>query len=139
MDILTINTLHGPVVICPIRAEDAAAYRELRLEALRTHPEAFGADYEESQARPIERWQQQVRDDAGSDMSIIYVAEAGGALVGMIGIYRDSGAKMWHRATIWGVYLRPAWRGAGVIDALIAACIGWASERELRQLRTSCR
>jgi ribosomal protein S18 acetylase RimI-like enzyme len=127
-----IDTPRGLVTIRPTREDDTVVYRELRLEALRTHPEAFGADYEESLGRPIERWQQNVRDGAGTELGITYVAEAAGALVGITGIYRDSGAKMQHRATIWGVYVRADWRGAGIADALIAACIDWARGRGLR-------
>jgi RimJ/RimL family protein N-acetyltransferase len=132
-----IDTPRGPVTIRPTREADAAAYRELRLEALRTHPEAFGADHAESLARPIERWQQNVRDGAGSDLGVTYVAEAGGALAGMTGIYRDSGIKMRHRATIWGVYVRPEWRGAGIADVLIEACVGWARDLGLRLVTLS--
>jgi RimJ/RimL family protein N-acetyltransferase len=128
----TIDTPRGPITIRPTREDDTTAFRELRLEALRAHPEAFGADYEESLTRPIERWRQNVRDGAGTELGITYVAEAGGALIGMTGIYRGSGAKMRHRATIWGVYVRPDWRGAGIADALIGACVGWASGQQLR-------
>jgi RimJ/RimL family protein N-acetyltransferase len=130
--ISTIDTPRGPISIRPTREEDAAAYRDLRLEALRTHPEAFGGSYEEGLARPIERWQQNVRDGAGTDLGITYVAEAGGALVGMTGIYRDDSTKMGHRATIWGVYVRPEWRGANIADGLIGACVSWAREKQLR-------
>ncbi|HET9224887.1 MAG TPA: GNAT family protein [Roseiflexaceae bacterium] len=133
----TIDTPRGPITIRPTREEDTAAYRELRLEALLTHPEAFGATYEESLARPIERWQQNVRDGAGTDLAITYVAEAAGTLVGTTGIYRDSSAKMGHRATIWGVYVRPEWRGAGIADALIGACVSWARQQRLRLVTLS--
>ena len=135
--ISTIDTPRGSIAIRPTREEDVAAYRELRLEALRTHPEAFGATYEENLARPIERWQQNVRDGAGTDLGITYVAEAAGALAGMTGIYRDNSAKMGHRATIWGVYMRPGWRGAGIADALIGACVSWAHQQRLRLVTLS--
>jgi RimJ/RimL family protein N-acetyltransferase len=134
---IELQTPHGSVTIRPTREEDAEAYRELRLEALRTHPEAFGADYAESLARPNERWQQNVRDGAGGELGILYVAEAGGVLVGMTGVYRDSGAKMRHTGIIWGVYVRPAWRGASIADALIGACMGWAHELEVRLVKLS--
>jgi GNAT superfamily N-acetyltransferase len=133
----TIDTPRGPVTIRPTREDDTIAYRELRLEALRTHPEAFGADYAESLARPIERWQQNVRDGAGADLGVTYVAEAGGALAGMTGIYRDSGLKMRHCGNIWGVYVRPEWRGSGVADALIEACVAWARDKNLRHAKLS--
>ncbi|MFL5800523.1 MAG: hypothetical protein ACJ8CR_02140, partial [Roseiflexaceae bacterium] len=95
---IDLQTASGPVSIRPTRDPDAAAYRELRLEALRTHPEAFGADYAASLARPIEHWQERVRGGAGGDLGILYVAEVGGALAGMTGIYRDEGVKMRHSA-----------------------------------------
>jgi RimJ/RimL family protein N-acetyltransferase len=132
-----LQTPRGPVGIRPTRAEDAEAYRELRLEALRTHPEAFGEAHAASLARPPERWQQIVRDGAGGDLSILYVAEAGRALVGMTGIYRLEGAKMRHSANLWGVYVQPVWRGAGLADALIGACVGWARKLGLRLVKLS--
>lgn len=33
--------------------EDAALYRTIRLEALRSHPEAFGSSYEEELEYPL--------------------------------------------------------------------------------------
>jgi RimJ/RimL family protein N-acetyltransferase len=134
---IELQTASGPVSIRPTGDPDVAAYRELRLEALRTHPEAFGEDYAASLARPPERWQQTVRDGAGGELGILHVAEAAGALVGMTGIYRIDAAKMRHSANIWGVYVRPGWRGAGIADALIAACVGWARGLELRLAKLS--
>jgi RimJ/RimL family protein N-acetyltransferase len=140
-----INTPHGDVTIRPTREADAVAFRELRLEALRTHPEVFGADYDESLARPIEFWQERVRDGAGSDLGITYVAVpssrlrpgADGALVGMTGIYRDNHRKMRHSGMIWGVYVLPEWRGTGIAGALIEACVVWAREHGLRLVKLS--
>jgi RimJ/RimL family protein N-acetyltransferase len=134
---IELQTPRGPVGIRPTQETDADAYRDLRLEGLRTHPEAFGEAHAASLARPPERWQQTVRDGAGGDLSILYVANAGGTLVGMTGIYRLDGAKMRHSANIWGVYVRPGWRGAGIADALIGACVGWARELELRLVKLS--
>jgi RimJ/RimL family protein N-acetyltransferase len=134
---IELQTPHGAVSLRPTREEDAEAYRELRLEGLRTHSEVFGEAYAASLERPPERWQRTVRDGAGSELSILYVAEAGGKLVGMAGIYRIDGAKMRHSGNIWGVYIRPEWRGAGLADALIGACVGWARELELRLVKLS--
>ena len=129
------RTDRGQVSIRPTREEDAAAFRELRLEALRGHPEAFGADYAEALARPIEFWQERVRSGAGNDRGVTYVAEAGGALVAMTGLFRGDGPKMRHSATIWGVYVAPDWRGLGIADALIEACIGRAGQLGLRLVK----
>ena len=40
---------------------DAEQYRELRLRALKKHPEAFGSDYTETLARPLEGWHAMLR------------------------------------------------------------------------------
>lgn len=131
----TIDTRFGAITIRPTCAEDAAAFRELRLEALREHPEAFGADYTDQAARPIETWEESVRRGAGNDLGITYVAVAGQTLAGMVGIFRGDYVKMQHSGTIWGVYVRPAWRGAGLADALIAACLNWARGMRMRLVR----
>jgi RimJ/RimL family protein N-acetyltransferase len=128
-------TAQGAVNIRPTQADDVTAFRDLRLEALRNHPEAFGADYAEQSTRPITAWEERVRRGAGSDLGITYVAEVDGALVAMVGIFREASAKVRHNGTIWGVYVRPAWRGAGLADRLIDACIDWAHQQRLRVAR----
>jgi GNAT superfamily N-acetyltransferase len=113
-----------------------AAYRDLRLEALRLHPEAFGADYETCRAWPDSEWEKRVERGAGAASSITFVAEApDDALAGMTGVFRGDGSKAQHGGLIWGVYVREAWRGRGVADALLGACLGWAREHGLRWVK----
>jgi RimJ/RimL family protein N-acetyltransferase len=130
-----IKTPRGDITLRPTRQEDAAAYRELRLEALRGHPEAFGSDYQESLARPLEYWQDRMRQGAGGAHGVTYVADAGAQLVGMTVLYREEGVKERHSGHIYSVYLHPAWRGLGLAVALIEACVAWARELGLRQLK----
>ncbi|HEU5013192.1 MAG TPA: GNAT family N-acetyltransferase [Roseiflexaceae bacterium] len=121
----TIRTTHE---------NDMRAYRELRLEALKNHPTAFGMDYETSAAQPESYWLERLQ---ANDDRATFVAESGGQFVGMAGIFWESNVKEHHAGYIWGVYVRPAWRGAGVADSLIAACLAWAREHELRLVRLS--
>jgi len=120
----TIETSSGPVTIRPSRAKDAAAYRELRLQSLRDHSEAFAADYDETLARPIEEWQERMRRAGPNGIS--YVAEAQNELIGMTALRREDQPKTRHSAWLVSVYVRPDWRGHGVADALIEACVDWA-------------
>jgi hypothetical protein len=39
--------------IRPLLPDEPEFYREIRLEALRLHPEAFGASFEDESARPL--------------------------------------------------------------------------------------
>ena len=133
--ITTIDTLRGAVTIRPTSESDAPAYRELRLQGLRDHPEAFGADYETSAARPIEYWQERMRTGAGGPEGVTYIAEAAGELIGMTALVRNDLAKTRHAGSIFGVYTRPDWRAAGVADALVEACLGYAATLGLRLVR----
>lgn len=112
-------------MIRPVQESDAAAFRALRLEALKAHPDAFSSDYAESETRPLEHWQERTRPDPNGSQ-ITFVAESNDGLVGMAGIYRSSALKSHHSSSIWGVYVREAWRGRRIADELVLACVNWA-------------
>jgi RimJ/RimL family protein N-acetyltransferase len=131
----TITTAKGDITIRPTRTGDAAAYRELRLQSLREHPEAFSADYDETLARPIDEWERRMARGAGGPHGVSYLAEAEGELVGMTGLLREDTAKLRHSAAIVSVYVRPDWRGYGLADALIEACVAWARELGVRVVK----
>jgi RimJ/RimL family protein N-acetyltransferase len=120
----TLTTPRGVVTIRPAQAADAPAYRDLRLEGLRDHPEAFGSDYAVSQAQPMTYWEARLR--ALGPESAIYFAVCGQALIGTVGMYRGDSPKTCHSATLVGVYLQPAWRGLHLAEAMIASLLEWA-------------
>jgi RimJ/RimL family protein N-acetyltransferase len=103
---------------------DAAAYRELRLEALRNHPEAFTYDYDTYKEKPLSYWEERLRELNHENM--IFFALHKEQLVGMCGILRGTSKKSQHNSLITGVYVQPAWRGQRIADTLIEACIDWA-------------
>jgi RimJ/RimL family protein N-acetyltransferase len=119
------------IIIRPVTLDDLDAFRDLRLEALRTQPIAFGADYETNLAHPREFWEKRIAPRDGV-VSITYVAEANGELVGLTGIRAAEGRKERHNAWVWGVYVRPAWRGKGLGDRLVNACTEWGATQGLR-------
>lgn len=133
----TISAAGGPVHIRPIRADEVAEFRALRLEALREHPEAYGGTLEEAVALPLDEWHKRLQTNLGGPRGILYVAEAQGELIGMAGISRPEAAKLRHTGMIWGVYLRRSGRGAAMSDRLIEACVSWAQAHELRIVRLS--
>ena len=120
---VTIETPRGQIAIRPTDDIDVDAFIDLRLEALRTHPESFGSDYDESRRRDRGHWLDRMRT---TDRQTTYVAQASDGLVGMTGIFREEGIKVRHLASIWGVYVRPAWRRIGLAGAMINACMDWA-------------
>jgi ribosomal protein S18 acetylase RimI-like enzyme len=122
------------IPIRPIRGDDVEAFKALRLEALRTHPDSFGSDYHESLSAPESMWQDRIRTSL-ENKGRIFLADAGSELAGMTGVVRENGAKVNHSTFIWGVYVRPAYRGQGLGERLIRSAIEWCELEKLRYAR----
>ncbi|MDF2629058.1 MAG: family N-acetyltransferase [Symbiobacteriaceae bacterium] len=95
---------------------DWEGYRSLRLESLRTAPQAFGSDADEQSGLPPERWAARL---AGGEDEFILGAFAEGSLIGMAAFTREQRRKVRHKGNITGVYVTPAYRGRGVARALL--------------------
>src|SRR6516165_3482154 len=94
---------------------DAALYRGIRLEALQANPEAFGSTFDVENAQPLS-W---FADRLGS--STVLGAFRHGDLVGVAGFALQHGQKRAHKGIVWGMYVRPAARSAGVGRRLVDA------------------
>jgi ribosomal protein S18 acetylase RimI-like enzyme len=103
---------------------DAALWREIRLGALRTAPEAFGQTFEHASSQPFEHFERAV-----SGSHPIFAADITGVLVGSAGFYVMDGPKVSHRGVLWGMFVDPEHRKAGIGKALIGAVIGYARGR----------
>ncbi len=126
-----IESIRGAVSIRPAGPADAGRLRDLRLESLAGHPQAFSSDYASSSKEPLANWVERLeRFQKGVDERM-HVAEAGGGLVGMAGIFRDPRPKIRHAATIFSVYVNPAWRGLQIGDRLVNANLEWAASHEV--------
>jgi len=124
----SIPTPRGSVVIREANVADAFPFRELRLEALRDNPTAFPVDYETNASQPPTYWQGRLK--ANEDANLFF-AEHEHRLIGMTGIMRGDSPKTKHSAEILAVYVRPAWRGLHIAEAMIEACIEWAKSKEV--------
>ena len=134
------------MIIRPVRATDLDALRELRIEAVRDCPLAFTADLAETRGRPEEWWIDLISRNGGEGASVIMVADAGGAggggggggeLAGMTGLFAPTAPKLAHAASIWGVYVRPAYRGRQLGERLVRATIDWARTKPFVTVKLS--
>jgi ribosomal protein S18 acetylase RimI-like enzyme len=101
-----------------LHAADAAAYRELRLEGLRAHPQSFAASWNQERARPLAWFEQRLTD------GLVLGAWSGGAdLVGIAGLHVPESPKLSHKGMLWGVYVRPQARGTGLAGELLGRVI----------------
>ncbi|MFZ0199410.1 MAG: GNAT family N-acetyltransferase [Candidatus Sulfotelmatobacter sp.] len=94
-----------------LNAEDAPAYWDIRLEALRCEPEAFGSSAEEHRALPVAEIAARISGDPLN--TFVVGAFVGGKLVGTAGFFRNKGLKERHKGRVWGVYVTREARGKG--------------------------
>jgi RimJ/RimL family protein N-acetyltransferase len=128
-----MKTSKGEITLRPARVTDAPAFRDLRLEALHNHPEAFSSDYATNFAFPSTFWEQRLSDLGQS--GAVFFADHEGDLVGMCGIHRESSPKLQHTATIWGVYVKEDFRGHQITEGLISRCTAWAMEKGVKVVK----
>jgi ribosomal protein S18 acetylase RimI-like enzyme len=108
---------------------EGAAYRKIRLEALRLNPESFGSTFETENVRPLAHFAERLTQCP------VFGAFRGGEIVGMAGFLRREGAKDAHKGYLWGMYVRAGSRNAGVGRRLAEAVIGYARQHvEVLQL-----
>ena len=109
----------GPTVRI-LTPADGPAYREVRLRALETDPLAFITTAAEFAAWPPERVA--ARLDAEHN-GTTFGAFLGETLVGLLTVAREERPALVHRASVFGVSVRPEARGLGCGDALLRAGI----------------
>lgn len=108
---------------------DLDDFRKLRLEALRLHPDAFGASYEECNQKPLQFFAEQLRTS-----HIFGGFDVHNTLQGMIGVNRSPLPKMSHIANIWGMYVRAGKRGSGLAARLMDTALESASSAKTIKL-----
>jgi len=107
---------------------DAAAYQTLRLEGFSRHPLQFRVAPEDEAGLSLQQ--------VGERLAGTFVAggfDAGG-LAGVAGLTRFEGAKLRHRALLWGMYVRERARGGGLADELIRALFAEARSQGVEQV-----
>jgi ribosomal protein S18 acetylase RimI-like enzyme len=97
-------------------------YRDIRLEALKLSPEAFGSTFEAEHAE-LPAW-----FSNRLESSVVFGAFDGAELVGTAGFFIRQGRKEAHKGVLWGMYVRPEARNAGIGKQLVEAVIDHASQ-----------
>ena len=122
-------TQRGTVLIREAKPTDAVPFRTLRLDALQNSPLAFTADYQKNSGQPPKYWEDLLTMQP--DESTIFLAVNQSDLIGMSGVARSNSPKTRHGAWIWGVYVKPEWRGLHIAEEMIKCCLDWARARKI--------
>lgn len=97
-----------------LTADDAIDFWNLRLRALREEPSAFSAAYEEEVSKSIEDIVNRIREQWSLPENYIVGSFKNGLLIGMVGFVREQRNKLRHKGNIWGMYVVPEARVAGI-------------------------
>lgn len=105
--------------------DDAAAYRAAMLEAYADSAGTFTATVAEREALPLTWWEARLsgHPEAGERVLGAYVEAE---MVGVAGLRFERRPRTQHKATLFGVFVRPSLRGRGVARSLVEAVIGEA-------------
>ncbi|AZK45183.1 GNAT family N-acetyltransferase [Paenibacillus lentus] len=119
-----------------IKQEQAEGFWKLRLEALRTHPEAFYTSYEDSVQTPLDEVAKRIMNK--QDDYILGAFKEDGQIVGMVGFKRGQGMKFKHKGMIWGIYVAADYRGKGIAKELLQEVLRRGKDIEgLKQINLS--
>lgn len=104
--------------------EDAEKYKQIRIEALQYHPDAFAVSYEEEKDRPVEVYQERL----GSNNAVTIGAFEENQLVGTVTLFREGYTKLSHKVNLVAMYVDPRNRGLGIGKSLVTSAIKKAME-----------
>jgi ribosomal protein S18 acetylase RimI-like enzyme len=107
-----------------LTADDAGLFKSLRLLAIENSPSSIWPTHEEESARSTE---QTIARIQATDLQAVFGAFAENELIGITGVRREPLVQVRHKATIWGVFVHPSYRGQGVAQALLSAATVHAS------------
>jgi ribosomal protein S18 acetylase RimI-like enzyme len=115
-------------VIRLLTRADEPAFRRVRLDALRLHPTAFGANYEDEVRTTPAALAARLLEPP-SYMFGGFAADGG--LVATTALRLQVSAKQRHKGSVFAVYVDAAHRGTGLARALVEAAIARARDARL--------
>lgn len=116
------------MTITRLTPEHAETYRALMLQGYALHPEAFTASVAERGPLPISWWQQRLQ--RGDDVhEMVLGAWSGDELAGVAGLSFETRERSSHKAMLFGMYVAPQFRHAGLGHQLVQAVLAEARRR----------
>lgn len=106
---------------------DESILRELRLEALKGDPYAFGSTYEKELARTTADWQRWMSP------GVVFILEDEGQVCGMVAAAHAAADPS--IVQLMAMWVRPAARGSRGADVLVTEVVAWAQTERARAVQ----
>lgn len=129
--------MHENISIRQLEPADRDAFFALRLRGLKTHPAAFGQSYEEAVERGPSQHDAMLGGAHAASGSFLLgaLSSTDGALVGTVGLLRETRHKERHKGYVIGMYVADEAAGRGVGRALLTELLMRAAQVDgLRQV-----
>ncbi|CAB3803038.1 Mycothiol acetyltransferase [Paraburkholderia caffeinitolerans] len=122
----------APLTIRTLTENDIDTFHALRLQATIDTPFGIVPTLEEEA-----RWtrEENIARVCETDRQAVFGAFDGAALVGIVGWRREARQKLAHKSHIWGVFVQPAYRRAGIARRLMERAIEHARASGVEQVQ----
>ena len=111
-------------VLRALGMEDVQEFRRVRLDALRLHPEAFAASYEDECVLDAAQFAERLATPGLTRFGAFARQE----MVGLVGLLVPAGSKVRHKAHLFSMYVAGQHRRSGLADRLVQTVIDAARE-----------
>jgi len=115
------------VIVRRLGRDDAAQYREFRLQALRDSPTAFTSTYSEDAGKPLQFTIDRLVGLGRPKDVTLGALDDDGRLLGVAGMTIEPRQQVQHKAILFGMAVAPAAAGRGIGKTLVSAILEHAA------------
>lgn len=115
------------ILIRQLKINDLDEFFKLRLESLQLAPTSFLSSYEDEKNNGPSFYENILKNK--SNENVIFGAFVEDHLVGIIGIYQSHFKRLKHKATLWGIYVKPEQRKKEIAKKLMEVVINHARKK----------
>ena len=117
-----------------LTTSDWKIFKSIRLEALKTDPQAFGSTFKDESTKEETYWKACINDGIrGSQPSVIFCAFHDDRPFGVIFAFRDQ--RFDEVAHLAGLWVKPAFRGQKIATKLLQAALEWSKKQHFEQAK----